>query len=399
MIGLAKHDKILKGVRDFSVILDVYEAGYSPAEVKQIVLDTLRPEFAHPEYLDRYGVDLLTVEAVNMQRLRSQQWSSALYDVSMKIRRHCLASNEKSCAQVSAVWLEPIKDALALYWSAVRLEHPKAELPLADFAHETFRNIGALVEGTMQVYMKELLHLTLTLAGQATSFQEVNQLSLGAVVQQLGEKAQVKELMIVPPWNVPLNQWRNIAQHYSMRTDGQAVRCVYGARHQHAFEMTRQELLMAAHSLFLLHSALRTSHTIFFLDNSELLARHCKPMERDQSDRLFQFTIGAASQGFEVVSLDVSEQRATAELVDVSDQEDPQRAFHASQFTYQLWIATRAEKLEIQYRSKTGHRTLKSSVKASDCENVYRGDEEFGYLAQVSSFQHQEHNHKVEPTG
>lgn len=357
-----------------------------------MILGTLLPEFEHPDTLNRYGLDLLTVESVNVQRVRSQSWSGELYDTCLKIRRRCLASKQEECARVCGEWLEPISSALALYWSAVHLEHFKSDLPLEDFAYELFRNIGALIEGTLQTYLKEMLHITKTLNDVTASFDDVSQLSLGAVIQQLDATAEFKDLLVIPRWPVPLNQWRNIAQHYSLRADGGAIRCTYGTRSRHIIELSREELLEVANNLFLLYSAFRTSQTIFFLDNADTLSHYCKPFARSESDKLFQFNVSAASQGFEVIALDVGDKRATAKLIDVTDVEELQRGIHASQFTYELWVATGAEEVTVEYRSKQGRHMLRSSVSGTDCEKVYSGKEDLAYLAKMSVFSHQEHN-------
>jgi hypothetical protein len=381
-----RNANILRGVRNFSPLLQAFEAGYSADEIKQAVLDALRPEFEHPERLNTYGIDLLAVEYVNVQRVRSRGWSAQIYDTCLQIRRHCFSAKEAECGRVCGEWLGSISNGLALYWSAVRLERVKSDLPLEDFAYEIFRNTGALIEGTLQTYLKEMLHITRTLNGDEGSFDEINQLNLGAVVQQLDATQAFRALLVIPKWPVSLNQWRNIAQHFSLRADGALVRCTYGARNQYVIELSREELLKVARSLFLLYSAFRTAQTIFFLDNAESLSVYCKPSTRGESDRLFQFNVGAASQGFEVVALEVCGGRAFARLVDVSDVEELQRALHATQFTFQLWVATRAIEIEIEYNSKSGRQKLKSTVKGEDCKKVFNGLEDLSYLARVSVF-------------
>jgi len=392
-----RHNTILPGVRRHSALLQAYEQGYTPVQIKEAVRGTLSSEFKHPNMLDRYGIDLLTVEAVNIQRVRSKTWSSRLYDTCTQTRRGCLANYQDLCARVCALWLHPISDALSLYWSAVRLERSKGDLPLNDFAYEIFRNIGALIEGTLQIYLKEMLHIFDTAQGASTTFEQIEELGLGSVVQRL--EFQCGLSLSVPPWHIPLNQWRNIAQHFSLKADGTAIRCVYGSRRQHTVEFSRQELTEVAQALLLLHSTFRTSHTIFFLDEADALSAHCKPFPRDDSDLLFQFSVGAASQGFEVTELDVRKERAAATLVDASDSEELSRAVHASQFGYQLWIATKADQIEITYRSKHGRRTVKSSIGGEDCKKVFEGHEPLEYLAKVAVFTNQKHlaSRDIEP--
>ena len=330
---------------------------------------------------------MLTVEAVNVAKIRNVDWASSLYDQCLFIRRQYLATDPDDCAKTCASWEEPIGKALSLYWSAVRLKHEKKDLPLDEFAYEILRNIGGLIEGTLQVYLKELLHLAQRLQGKSVAFTEIDSLDLGTTVRLIGEKAGIAPYLILQPWNVPLNQWRNIAQHYSMDSCGSSIVCRYGARDQHSITLTRSELLEVARDLFLLFCTIRTAHTVFILDEADALVVHCKGFVRKEADTQFQFAIGAASQGFEVVELDVSEDCAKAVLADVTSQDPDTRSIHASQFVYPLWIATRSQLLIIDYKAKSGNVTLRITATAQDCRKVYDYTEDFAYLAMAVCFE------------
>lgn len=378
---------ILRGVRAFSPLLQAYEAGHTIEEIKSGIIEALAPYFENAAMLDRYGVDLLAVEAVNVAKIRNADWAGSLFDQCLRIRRQCLVNDPNDCAKTCASWEEAIGKALSLYWSAVRLEHEKADLPLDEFAYELFRNIGGLIEGTLQVYLKELLHLAQRSQGESVMFADIETLDLGATVRLVGEKAGIAPYLTLPPWNVPLNQWRNIAQHYSMDSSGSSIVCRYGARHQHSITLTRAELMEVARDLFLLFSTIRTAQTLFALDHADALVVHCKGFVRKEADMQFQFAVGAASHGFEVVELDVSEDYARAVLADVTAQDPDVRAIHASQFVYPLWIATRSQRLIIDYKAKSGNVTLRATAKAEDCRKVYDYTEDFAYLAKVVCFE------------
>lgn len=383
----AKSHSILRGVRAFSPLLQAYEAGHTIEEIKSSIFDALHPAFENPAMLDRYGIDLLAVEAVNVAKIRNSDWASNLFEQCLRIRRQHLANDADDCASTCALWEVPIGKALSLYWSAVRLEHEKSDLPLDEFAYELFRNIGGLIEGTLQIYLKELLHIAQRSQGESVTFADVDALDLGATVRKVGEKAGIAPYLTLPPWNVPLNQWRNIAQHYSMDSGGSSIVCRYGAKHQHSISLTRAELLNVARSLFLLFSTIRTAQTLFALDHADKLSSHCKGFVRKDADTQFQFAVGAASQGFEVVELEVSKECARAVLADVTAQDPRARSIHASQFVYPLWIATRSERLIVDYRAKSGTITLRTIATAENCEKVFDYAEDFAYLAKVVCFE------------
>lgn len=160
-----------------------------------------------------------------------------------------------------------------------------------------------------------------------------------------------------------------------------------GARHEHSIALTRPELLEVARALFLLFSTVRTAQTLFALDHADALAVHCKGFVRKEADTQFQFAVGAASQGFEVVELDISEGCARAVLADVTAQDPDARSIHASQFVYPLWIATRSQQLIVDYKAKSGNVTLRTTATAEDCRKVFDYSEDFAYLAKVVCFE------------
>lgn len=387
-----RNNRLLRGVRAFSPLLQAFEAGYSKEEIKAHILTILEPEFDNPEILVRYGIDLLAVETINVTKVRANDWSSQLYDKSMEARRSLLANDKNICAEVCSKWEADIGKALTFYWSSIKFEHSKDDLPIDEYAYELFRNIGGLIEGTLQIYLKELLHITLCANGESSSYSEVSSLSLGNVISKLSEKFGNSDIFTLSPWMVPLNQWRNIAQHFSIDTDNFSINCRYGAKNQHIIKLKREELMEIAKSIFTLYSAIRTSQTIFFLDSADSLISHCKGFKRKDADKQFQFCVGAASQGFEVIDLKVEINKAYAEFYDVTDENSFERAIHAVQFVYQLWIATRSDILVVKYNTKLRDKYLIATAKSEDCEKVYKGEESLSYLSEVVDFEMEPHH-------
>ena len=382
-----RNNRLSRGVRAFSPLLQAFEAGYSREDIKAHILKTLEPEFDNPEMLESYGIDLLAVETINITKVRANGWASELYDRSMEARRSLLASDKNICAEVCSKWEADIGKALTFYWSAVKFEYSKTDLPIDEYTYELFRNIGGLIEGTLQVYLKELLHITLCTHGKSSSYSEVSSLSLGTVISKLSEELGNSDIFKLSPWMIPLNQWRNIAQHLSIDTDNFSINCRYGAKNQHIIKLERDELMEIARSIFTLYSAIRTSQTIFFLDSADSLISHCKGFKRKDADEQFQFCVGAASQGFEVIDLKIDTNKAYAEFYDVTDENSFERAVHATQFVYQLWIATRSDILVVKYSTKLRDKYLIATAKSEDCEKIYKGEESFTYLSGVVDFE------------
>lgn len=287
------------------------------------------------------------------------------------------------CAKVCSYWEQEIGAGLHLYWNSARFEVDKTGLPLDEFAFEALRNIGSLLEATMQPYLRELLHHCLEGDGSISTKEAVAALDFGEVVSRLENIRFGTKLLRPQPFNIALNQWRNIAQHFSVRTNGTTITCNYGRGGKNIVTFTRTELWEALVSLTAMHSAIRTGHTIFCLDHGDALAVHCKGYARKDSDLQFQFVVGAASQGFEVTSLSVTSDCSTANFQDVTEGEPTPRGIHASQFILELWKATKSTRLKITYSTKVGVAHLWAHALGKDCQLVGTGEKDMKYLAEI----------------
>lgn len=381
-----RNEYLVQGVRKFSPLLQAYEQGLTYEEIKRSIEIQLMEEFKNKNNINRYGIDLLANEAVNIAKIKNSDSAYELYKKCLEIRRDFLCTNQDLCAQICAQWEESIGKALSLYWNSARFEHNKKDLSLDEFAYESFRNIGGLLEGTLQTYLKELLHLTLANEGLPTSFEKIVSMDFGVATKELEIRLGL-DVLRPQPWNLPLNQWRNIAQHYAVDICGETIKCQYGKKLQHTLLLTRDELWDALAALFCCFSAVRTAHTIFFLDHADSLVKYCKGTKRKDQDLQFQFIVGAAAQGFEVTEIIATKEYALAKMIDVTTQVPKARAIHASQFVYQLWIATSADEVEVVYTSKCGQYKLKAKAKSADCENIYSGLQDFNFLATVMEFE------------
>lgn len=373
---------LTEGVRKFSTLLHAFEAGFTIEQVRAAVLEALQPEFRNAEVLARYGIDLLTVEATNVSKLKLSPSSYELFRSCMNLRTSMLDHDQDACARICSAWEQDIAAGLRFYWNSARLEVNKSDLPLDEFAYEAFRNIGSLLEATMLPYLREMAHLQSSLRGENLNKDAISGLDFGSVVSRLESQVGVNSLR-PQPWNVALNQWRNIAQHFAVRSGTEIIECQYGKKTVRTLMLTREDLWNALLAIFSIHLAIRTSHTLFFLDHGDVLALHCKGFERKDSDLQFQFVVGAASQGFEVTALSVAPDISEAILRDCTTGEPTARGIHASQFLLGLWRATKAEQLRIEYFTKAGTRHLLASTLGSHCALVDSGAEDMRYFASV----------------
>ena len=122
--------------------------------------------------------------------------------------------------------------------------------------------------------------------------------------------------------------------------------------------------------------ALKLARTIFFVDNLEKMKSFISEGESDlrAEQVILNFVSAVATQGFEVIDINLTDQSAIAILQDVTDQDPKRRRFHASQMVYQLWNSTERSRVTIEYRKKDGSRSLISTAMGEDCERLTHGN-------------------------
>jgi len=93
--------------------------------------------------------------------------------------------------------------------------------------HECLRNIGDLTEGLIKPYLKVLLRQIKIGDGIEGLVENINTLDLGQIVNELIQN-DYTDLLVPAPWNIRLNQWRNIAYHHSAKIVDNKIVCWYG---------------------------------------------------------------------------------------------------------------------------------------------------------------------------
>jgi hypothetical protein len=375
-----RNNRLLSKIREHSNVLQAIEAGVTPAEIKETARSTLELVVTDPAILDRMSLDLLLTEAINVQRVLSDAWSASRLYFCLDLHKYALQTDPKAALAELERWDDPINRGLSQYWSHGHLEHDKRSLALEEFASEVFRTIGSLIEATLQPFLRALLGQVRITRKKDPS--NINILDLGNVVQELASTAGDKDLFEPPPWGIPLNQWRNIAQHHGYEVSGTQIRCWYGKPPMtKQITLTRAELWEALLAVVSVYHIIRASHMVTLINNVDRVQLPSAASQERPDAAVFQFATAAASQGFEVMHVQVDEARAFAVLQDVTEGDNEVRQIHASQFTNVLWQFTRARLCEVEYRTRSGTPTLFASADADDCAAVSNDQIEWGEFA------------------
>ena len=380
-----KWRKIVTGVREFSPLLQMAEMGMSPEEMKQAVVDTLGPFFENPDIAGDLAVPALVGDAVNAWLLERDPWALDMCRRCLDLHRSAQDVAGEESVRACAIWEPAVCHGLREHWSAFHLEVSKDNLAINEFRYAMLDNLGAVIEAGLGPHLRELLHQVRLRDGVANAEHGLQRMTLGEVVQELGETSGFPELVAPPPWRLRLNQWRNIAKHHSSQVDGDTIVCWYGRPPSlKEIRLTRDELQTVAVRIVSVFRAVKLARTIFFIDNVEVARTFLPDVDIPLETELLNFSCAIATQGFEVVHARVTEEEASVTVKDASHLDPERRRLHASQFVYPLWLHTSCPRVVVEYQERDGTPSLVTTAWAEDLDRVARGEVGFSELSNLT---------------
>jgi len=347
---------ILDKINTANPLLGLADAGLTPSEIKALIIQTLEPFFHDQEILRQLAVEFLAPEAANVGKLVDTPNGG---DFLRTVLNHYHAAHDhdpKQCFAIICFWEERLEYANREFWSQALLELPKEDLDLEIFQHECLRNIGGMIEGCIQPLLRECLSLEKMIRGVNDPTKTVDQVTLGNVVSELQHVLPDSDLLKPEPWRIPLNQWRNIAQHKTARVANGRIIATYGSPGAvKAVSFKRSELLDALIATQIRLAALRGGRTIFLFDHFHEAKASLPKIEISAASKIFQLSSSFATQGFRIDSFDLTATEARFVLRDLSDSRDFKRIAHCSQFLASIWLFYRTDRVAIDYVDDKGN--------------------------------------------
>jgi len=367
----------------WNVFRPLIEAGLSPAEIKTLIIELLSPYFKDQSLLKEYAVELIPGEAFRVARIKKDSWTSQAFDHVSSIYRTAEAVNPVACYKACAESEKDILAAASNHWSQLYLEIDKAELPLEEFRHEVFRNIGALIESYLFPHLRDLLAQNRLKRGKKQEYSQISRLKLGNVVNELHSSISMPEIVAPPPWGIHLNQWRNIAQHHRSCVRGELVYGYYGeAPNEHEISLTRGELWDVLQRIYSISELINTARTLFVIDNIKRIEPYfSEDITLRQDAFILSLATSIATQGFELADLQLNDESAIATVVEISDESPEERRIHASQFVYPFWCQLKKDIVIVKYIDKKGSLRMTAKANSADCKRIADGEIPFSELA------------------
>lgn len=384
---MPKYDRIIPSIKLKTPFFEMIQRGFNPEDIKEAVVEILSPYFENKSLVGHHAIDLLSPESVILARLQNNPLFLDGFENCLLIYRSAKATNSQSCFESFAWWQPQVILSLSKFWTILHLEVDKSNLEIEEFLHECLRNIGDIIEGLTKPYLKILYHQLKIAQGRVPPPKKVDSMKLGQIVNEFVKRGILASLLVFPPWNIPLNQWRNIAYHHSAEIQNNEIVCWYGrSPNIKEVKLSTDELLQVVQIISDVFVSLKLAHTLFYIDNFEDISRFSIPpyKEREESGFL-NLAVALASQGFEILEYNKSQDEARIVVRDVSNLDPANRRFHASQFLLPLWLLTESKRLVLEYRERDNTPNLLVSTFSDICEKIYNSELEITELAKTMS--------------
>lgn len=352
-----------------------YEFGYEPEDVKLEIVESFSKYFQNQKNLKKYAVSHLINNWFSYIFLTGENPQSVeKVDLFVSIFNDAKKINSQETINAYAFWLPEISQSIIRYWSLYNTQNNLKNLCIEDFAIETLNMIGVTIEGILKPFFKLILALSRIQKRKTYDLNEINLKDLGIIIDELINTSKIKDLLIINPHAVRLNQWRNIAYHHNTQIINGQIFCSYKKNGSYVeFKVSKDDLERTLKHILLIFKLVRISETIFCFDNLTEIQKATKILGTEfnvrEESKLLDFYSPITSQGFKVVDLTISDEVAILKLHDMQEYPDFQkRAIHSSQFLYNLWDYTNSKKLIIEYYILSDELFLRSEIESIKIE-------------------------------
>lgn len=220
------------------------------------------------------------------------------------------------------------------------LQGDKENLNSSLLVKSWFRDIGDLLEGSLQPFLRYRLKVLDILERRPTSARRVEDMTFGDVVSELMSESKIGEYYRVPLHAIPISQWRNIANHNSYNISGEQVICTYGpADKLKTISLLIDELassLVYCHDLYYAH---KVAIELFNIDNMMELREHHPKVSVSDFTRNTSLAYGLVSAGFSVVHAEYFPGKWVLDLKDKHTRKmlEIKRALQEACYSYMLF--------------------------------------------------------------
>jgi hypothetical protein len=262
---------LLDKISEFEDYSELHRQGVPISEIREAIRETLEPYLRSKDVLEGESVYYLAGEAINIRRITLDSSGPRFLGQILDVYWNAYQQSPGACTDLIAQLDPHVQKGKVKYISISLLERDKARMDTETLAHDVFQILGTTIEGPIRPFLDELLCLFHIQDKQYTP-ANVLPLTFGEVINSLRNEPFDKAFLYPEPYGVPLNQWRNIAQHLSFSVIGSKVIATYGRmNHQQEVTLKHNELIPLLRQVLLRLAALKAARVLFTWDNIQLI--------------------------------------------------------------------------------------------------------------------------------
>lgn len=183
------------------------------------------------------------------------------------------------------------------------LQFGKEDLDIELLVKSYFRDIGDLIEGSLQILMRIRLEAWQIAGRRATSAPPVASLTLGKLTEELLSRPGETAIYQPPPAGISVSQWRNIANHNSYEVSGDSIVCTFGQPgRQKSLTLSLEELTDSLSACNASYYAHKVAIELFTIDNLESLNSASPTTELTDYSKETSLVYGLVCEGFSIVA-------------------------------------------------------------------------------------------------
>jgi len=371
-------------------------AGYTPAEIKESVIDTLSAYFENKDTLYQYATSsqILEVYEFIIRYHYDQNFLTGLLEVLSCYRNAYKVQHDNTLEVLVSTHKEFVQKE-NLMWTVRQQAPNNPQTDYYDTSIAYFKHIGDTLEiGTKHIVF-ELYTLIRYIIGKPVEYEKIQKCKFGAIISNILDQGYFNEILKTVPISIKLSDWRNISYHHTYSIEQEKIVCTYG-KQEEKFELSFEELGKYTHQIIRASNILNIARCIFVYDNLNSINLYLKdkqlPIEFRKPLRVNQLKISLLSQGFQMEQYDERESSISIILYDLrndgtlSISEENKRKIHSSQFLYHFWCIFQKNNISVIYCDKKGVRLFSSFVHGEICQCIQEGRENLSYLAQHVEF-------------
>jgi len=323
-----------------SAFLDSYKQGASPTDLRQSIINTFFPFFENKKFLEDHAWIWLVQDFIEFEQISNNAIAIRILNNSLRIHNSANKVNQAGSLKVAFGWLRKIHKTASVSSSWIldlfNKRFDSDNIDLEKHVYDLFDDLGIIIEGICKPYLYEIYHQLQVEAGKEVTIGQVEEHTLGALVNKLDKIADLLELTRPGRMGIKLNRWRNIGKHYSWEIKEKSIVCAYGLANKKEIILNLNGLQNLISQILANTTSLILAHRIYYVDNISLAAQ-LKLLPRDvepnSKGKTFSIKTMLSAMGFEILGLDVKDTSISLVIKNallISDDERRMELFQAA---------------------------------------------------------------------